>query len=137
MAQPTVVAHERIQMTEPTHPQSGGTPISSLRNLGPATEAAFARAGITSAEEVRTLGPDLAYLRLLQSGAAPHFIGYYVLVMALQNRPWTDCKGEEKRRLREKFDDLKRSGHDKGRSDLEAALNSIGVVPGSGSGKAL
>ena len=105
------------------------TPISSLRNLGPATEAAFAKAGITSAEEVRALGPDQAYLRLLQSGASPHFIGYYVLVMALQNRPWNDCKGEEKRQLRQRFDALKRQGHDKGRSDLEAALNVLGVLP--------
>lgn len=82
-------------------------PVSSIRNLGPAYEAAFARAGIHSAEEVRTLGADAAYLRLLQDGTPAHFIGYYVLVMALQGRPWNDCKGKEKEALRLRFDALK------------------------------
>lgn len=104
------------------------TAISTIRNLGPATEAAFVRAGIHSAEELRAIGADAAYLRLLQSGERPHFIGYYVLVMALQGRPWNDCKGAEKAALRARFDALKASGHDKGRSDLEAALDMIGVI---------
>lgn len=83
------------------------TAISSLPNLGPASEAAFLRAGITTAEELRALGADAAYARLLESGSAPHFIGYYVLVMALQNRPWNDCKGAEKAALRQRFDAIK------------------------------
>ena len=104
------------------------TPVSSIRNLGPASEAAFARAGIASAEQLQALGADAAYLRLLQAGERPHFIGYDVLVMALQGRPWNDCKGAEKAALRARFDALKARGHDKGRSDLEAALDMIGVI---------
>jgi DNA transformation protein and related proteins len=111
-------------MTDP----ADTSPVSSLRNLGPATEAAFAKAGIHSAEQLRALGADQAYLRLLQSGTSPHFIGYYVLVMALQDRPWNDCKGAEKAELRRRFDALKVQGHDKGRSELEAALNFLGVI---------
>lgn len=106
-------------------------PISSIPNLGPATEAAFARAGLHSAEEVRALGADEAYRRLLLSGTAPHFIGYYVLVMGLQGRPWNDCHGDEKKALRLRFDALKASLNgtkEKGRSDLEAALSFFGVV---------
>ncbi|MFY0661100.1 MAG: TfoX/Sxy family DNA transformation protein [Shimia sp.] len=103
-------------------------PISSIRNLGPAYEEACARAGIHTAEEVRTLGADETYARLLKTGTKPHFIGYYVLVMGLQGRPWNDCKGKEKDALRKRFDALKSSSHDKGRSDLEAALNMIGVI---------
>lgn len=103
-------------------------PVSSIPNLGPASEAAFAKAGIYSAEEIRAIGADAAYLKLLQSGTQPHFIGYYVLVMGLQGRPWNDCKGTEKAALRKRFDELKASGHDKGRSELEAALNALGVV---------
>ncbi len=91
-------------------------------------EAAFARAGIATAEDLRSLGADAGYLRLLQSGERPHFIAYYVLVMGLQGRPWNDCKGAEKAALRVRFDALKAAGHDKGRSDLEAALDAIGVV---------
>ncbi len=103
-------------------------PVSSLRNLGPATEAAFARAGIHTAGQLRSLGADAAYLKLLEAGSQPHFIGYYVLEMALQDRPWNDCKGAEKLDLRRRFDALKARGHDKGRSELEAALNLLGVI---------
>ena len=106
-------------------------PVSSIPNLGPASEEAFARAGITTAEEIHALGPDEAYRRLLAGGTRPHFIGYYVLVMGLQGRPWNDCQGEEKKALRAKFDAIKasiRGTKEKGRSDLEAALSFFGVV---------
>ena len=106
-------------------------PVSIIPNLGPASEAAFARAGIHTAAELRALGADEAYRRLLLSGNAPHFIGYFVLVMGLQGRPWNDCQGEEKKALRERFDALKASlqgSKEKGRSDLETALSFFGVV---------
>lgn len=108
------------------------SPVSSIPNLGPASEAAFDRAGIHSAEEIREMGADAAYLRLLESGSAPHFIGYYVLVMGLQGRPWNDCKGAEKDRLRAAFDKLKaraRGGAAGLRHETEAALDALGVVP--------
>ena len=104
------------------------TPVSSIRNLGPASEAAFAKAGIHSAEEVQALGADEAYRRLIQSGTQPHFIGYYVLVMGLQGRPWNDCQGEEKKALRTRFDAIKATTVKKGRSELEAALDMLGVI---------
>jgi DNA transformation protein len=106
-------------------------PISSIPNLGPASEAAFARAGITSAEEIRALGADEAYMSLLLSGSQPHFIGYYVLVMGLQGRPWNDCKGDEKKALRARFDKLKaKAAQSDGskRSAFEAALDALGVI---------
>jgi DNA transformation protein and related proteins len=106
-------------------------PVSSIPNLGPASEAAFARAGITTAQEIRDLGADEAYRRLLLTGSQPHFIGYYVLVMGLQGRPWNDCKGDEKKALRARFDAIKDSlagTKEKGRSDLETALQMLGVV---------
>ncbi len=103
-------------------------PVSTIRNLGPSSEKQYARAGIHTAQQLRDLGADAAYRMLLQSGSRPHFIGYYVLVMGLQGRPWNDCKGSEKTALRERFDEIKAGSHDKGRSDLETALNIIGVV---------
>ena len=59
--------------------------------------------------------------------------------MGLQNRPWNDAHGEEKKALRARFDaikasvkaDLKAGGaaaKQKGRSDLETALSFFGVV---------
>jgi DNA transformation protein and related proteins len=109
-------------------PPQGGTPISSIKNLGPATEAAFAKAGIHSAEELRAQGADAAYAQLLQSGSNPHFIGYYVLVMALQGRPWNDCKGAEKAALRKRFDEIKAGSSVQGQSELEKVLNFLGVI---------
>lgn len=103
---------------------------SSIRNLGPASDAFYARAGITTAEEIRELGPDEAYLRALKAGGRPHFIGYYVLVMGLQGRPWNDCKGKEKDALKSRFEDIKAqlTSNDRGLSDLEKELNFLGVV---------
>ena len=93
----------------------------------------YARSGITNADQLRALGADAAYLQLMQSGVAPHFIGYYALVMGLQGRPWTDCQGQEKIDLRARFDALKAQAeknpsHEKGRLELEAALQQIGVI---------
>lgn len=105
------------------------TPISSIRNLGPATEAAFAKAGIHSAEDLRALGAHEAYRRWLQAGLAPHFIGYYVLHMGLQGRPWNDCKGEEKKTLRRMFDDLVAEAKPSFSTELEKHLNALGVIP--------
>ena len=104
------------------------TPITTIPNIGPASETAFARAGIHSAEDLREIGADEAYRRLLESGSAPHFIGYYVIVMGLQGRPWNDCRGDEKKALRVRFDAIKAGSSKKGRSDLEAALDMFGVV---------
>jgi DNA transformation protein and related proteins len=106
-------------------------PVSSIPNLGPASEAAFARAGITTAEEIREIGADEAYRRLLGSGSRPHFIGYYVLVMGLQGRPWNDCKGDEKKALRKRFDTIC-AGFNRSdvklRADLEQTLSFLGVI---------
>lgn len=111
-------------------------PVSSIRNLGPASDASFAKAGITTATQLRELGAENAYLALLKSGTRPHFIGFYVLVMGLQGRPWNDCQGAEKAALRVTFDRLKAEAastneggtKEKGRSELEAALDLIGVI---------
>ncbi|MCK8462487.1 TfoX/Sxy family protein [Aliiroseovarius sp. S1339] len=104
-------------------------PVSSIRNLGPASDASFARAGIHTAEELRELGADEAYRRLLASGSRPHFIGYYAMVMGLQGRPWNDCKGKEKDSLRARFDALKAEAEVKRPSEdkMEVILDQIGI----------
>jgi DNA transformation protein len=103
------------------------TPISAIRNFGPAYEESCGKIGINSAEELRKLGADETYRRLLQAGTKPHFIGYYVLVMALQGRPWNDCKGDEKKKLRVVFDKIKAEAVDDGRNAFEQMMNQIGV----------
>lgn len=91
-------------------------------------EAAFVAVGIPSAEALRDLGTDAAYARLLRAGHRPHFIAYYVLEMGLQGRPWNDCKGEEKARLRARFDRLK-AENIPDKDPLDAILDEIGVLP--------
>lgn len=106
-------------------------PISSLRNLGPAMEEAFAAVGIHTAQELAALGTDAAYARLLANGTRPHFIPYYVIEMALQGRPWNDCKGKEKEALRVRFDKLKAeaaSSSSAHTSAFESILDEIGVI---------
>jgi DNA transformation protein and related proteins len=85
-------------------PRNAARPASAIRNVGPAMAAAFARAGLTTAEVIAALGADAAYARLLEAGERPHFIAYYALAMGLQGRPWNDCRGEEKAALRARFD---------------------------------
>lgn len=104
------------------------TPITTIRNLGPAFESACKRAGITSAEELRALGPDETYERLLRAGTKAHFIGYYVLVMGLQGRPWNDCKGKEKDALRVRFDAIKSRSQGEKLVGINRILDEIGVI---------
>ncbi|WP_226780603.1 TfoX/Sxy family protein [Oceaniglobus trochenteri] len=104
------------------------TPVTTIRNLGPAMAQALAKVGIDSAEQLRDLGTDAAYARLLQGGMRAHFISYYVIEMGLQGRPWNDCKGAEKDALRARFDALKAEHSDTDRAALEAMLDRIGVV---------
>ena len=103
------------------------TALTSIRNIGPAFATALTKVGITTAEELREIGADAAYIKLLQNGSKPHFIGYYVLHMALQGRPWNDCKGAEKKALRAQFDRIKDQAFDADRSAFEDALNRIGI----------
>lgn len=101
--------------------------LTTIRNIGPAFEKALIAVGITTAEQLRDLGADAAYTKLLENGSKPHFIGYYVLHMALQGRPWNDCKGEEKKALRKQFDKIKAQSFDQDLSEMERILDQIGV----------
>ena len=102
-------------------------PVSTIRNLGPAMEQACNRAGIQSAEELRELGADETYRRLLGTGTRPHFIGYYVIEMGLQGRPWNDCQGKEKLALRKRFDAIVGSCRGDKLPEIERTLDMIGV----------
>ncbi len=106
---------------------------SVIRNLGPASDIFYARGGITTADMLRELGADEAYFRALAAGGKAHFMGYSVLVMGLQGRPFNDCRGSEKERLRARFDAIKaRVASENGASGamdgLEKELNRLGVV---------
>lgn len=102
--------------------------VSSIRNLGPKMEVAFNAIGIYDAQTIRALGADESYQRLLNNGFSPHFIGYYALVMGLQNRPWNDCTATEKQTLRTRFDFIKSKAHfnqSAKDADFERIINEI------------
>lgn len=106
-------------------------PVTAIPNVGPATAAAFARAGIHSAEALRAMGADAAYAALLAAGERPHFIAYYVLVMGLQGRPWNDAQSAEKAALRARFDAIKAAAAQPATpAGFERVLREIGLVPG-------
>lgn len=101
--------------------------LTTIKNIGPAFATALQAVGINTAEELYAIGADTAYAKMLENGSKPHFIGYYVLHMALQGRPWNDCKGDEKKALRKSFDAIKAQKFDQSLSDFETILDSIGV----------
>lgn len=104
--------------------------VSSIRNLGPKMEVAFNAIGIYDTQTIRALGADESYQRLLNNGFSPHFIGYYALVMGLQNRPWNDCTATEKQTLRTRFDFIKSKAHfnqSAQDADFERIINEIGL----------
>ena len=103
--------------------------LTSIPNIGPATAQALRAAGVPDAETLRAMGADAAYAALLRAGNRPHFIGYYVLHMALQGRPWNDCRGPEKAALRRRFDALVAATGGGGLTPIEAALREIGLIP--------
>ena len=103
------------------------TAISTIRNLGPAMQAELNAARIPTAEALRDCGADEAYRRLLCFGMRPHFISYYVLHMALQGRPWNDCKGAEKAALRQQFDALVAQHRELSDHGIETILDRIGT----------
>ncbi|MDO5606361.1 MAG: TfoX/Sxy family DNA transformation protein [Paracoccus sp. (in: a-proteobacteria)] len=103
-----------------------GTALTAIRNIGPATAAALQAVGVPDAEALHALGADAAYRKLLEGGERAHFIGYYVLHMALQGRPWNDCKGAEKAALRARFDVLVAETQG-GLPGIEAELDAIGL----------
>lgn len=103
--------------------------LESLPGIGPATAAALRAAGIGDVAALRALGADAAYAALLRHGTRPHFIGYYVLHMALQGRPCNDCRGAEKAALRAGFDALVARHRDASEALSESALDAIGVMP--------
>ena len=74
-------------------------PIRALPNLGPASERMLARAGITTAGELRRIGAVEAYVRAEEAGERPSLNLLYALEGALRARHWTRVSRTERVRL--------------------------------------
>lgn len=101
--------------------------LESLRNIGPAMAKNLTKAGISTVPRLREMGADQAYAAMLKTGLRPHFIMYYVLHMALQGRPWNDCKGAEKAQLRQRFDAICGTAHDPDQAAFERQMDILGL----------
>lgn len=100
--------------------------LTTIRNVGPVMAARLEWAGIADAAELRRLGPDETYRRMLAAGDRPHLMAYQALVMGLQGRPFTDPDPDEKTHLRTRFEAL-RAEIDQPRG-IEAVLDTLGVA---------
>ncbi|MEL6768611.1 MAG: TfoX/Sxy family DNA transformation protein [Pseudomonadota bacterium] len=121
-------------------------PVDSIRNLGTAMAAAFARAGITKAAEIEALGADAAYARLIAAGERPHILAFQAVALGLEGRHWNSAEAAEKAALRARYDALRRGEapaprRDSGQTDahrrstrlsaeMEAQLDSLGLPAG-------
>lgn len=110
------------------------TPIQSIRNLGPAMEAACHAAGIMDAEALRALGADDAYARMIAHGHRPHVLAFSAMALGLQGRHWNDADPAEKAALRARFLAAKAAAasmrtEEQGRTPMDAALDDLGVIP--------
>lgn len=82
---------------------------AALRNLGPASQAMLARAGIRSAAQLRELGSVRAYLatrRVCGSQASLNLL--WALEGALSNRPWQQVAETDRVSLLMALEDLER-----------------------------
>lgn len=104
--------------------------LTEVPNIGPATAKALIAAGVPDQAALREIGADEAYRLLLLNSEKPHFVGFYVLHMGLQGRPWNDCRGPEKVALRARFDALVANIRSVPLSGIEAALDEIGLRQG-------
>ncbi len=75
--------------------------ISDLKNLGPASEKSFHRAGIKTAPQFIKLGWKKALLKLIEVDSKHrHSLFAYALIGALANKEWTGLSSTEKEEAR-------------------------------------
>jgi DNA transformation protein len=108
-------------------------PVSSITKMRATADADYARVGITTAEQLRELAADAAYLRLLQGGVRANFVDFCVLVLGLQGHASRENYQAGKRVLRPRFDAIKTAAKNNPseimlQNDRYAILNALGIV---------
>ena len=91
--------------------------ISEMRNLGPACEQDLNAAGIYTAEELKTLGPEGAFLKMLdgrvrqgRSAKCCNAAYLYALYGAIHDIDWRDLPEKKKAEFKTLTADLRASG---------------------------
>ena len=82
--------------------------LESVPNLGAKSVRMLAGAGITTEQQLRDIGPVVAFLAVRQSGRRPSLNLLWAIAAGLQNRHWTDLSAQEKQKLRDQMTDWTR-----------------------------
>ena len=91
--------------------------ISEMRNLGPACERDLNAAGVDTAEELKALGVEQAFLQMLhvrkregRSAKSCNAAYLYALYGAIHDVDWLEVPEDEKRRFKALTAELRESG---------------------------
>ncbi len=91
--------------------------ISTMKNLGPACEQDLARAGITTVEQLKRLGAENAFVKMLvarkAAGVSAKCVNaayLYALYGAIHNLDWRDLPEEKKKHFKEFTAELRAAG---------------------------
>ena len=91
--------------------------ISEMRNLGPACERDLNAAGVITAEQLKQLGPEAAFVAMLQgrmqhdrSAKCCNAAYLYALYGAIHNIDWRDLPEKQKQEFKILAADMRASG---------------------------
>lgn len=91
--------------------------ISDMRNLGPAVEKDFKAVGIHAPSQVIKLGPEKAFLKMLdgrlklgRSAKCCNALYLYAIYGAIHDIDWRKLPQEKKKKFKDYTDKLRRSG---------------------------
>lgn len=73
--------------------------LASARNLGPASAAMLAAAGFDSMDDLRDVGPVVAFLAVRQTGQRPSLNLLWAIYGAVHDCHWTSIPKDTKQQL--------------------------------------
>ena len=82
--------------------------LTHIPNLGEKSVQMLSSAGIQTAQQLRELGPVIAYLAVKQAGHTPSINLLWAIAAGLKGRHWTDLSDAEKQSLRDEIDRMTR-----------------------------
>jgi DNA transformation protein len=82
--------------------------LTEFPNLGPASARMLAAAGIDTPEQLRELGPVLAFLAVRQAGQKPSMNLLWAIAAGLKNRHWSELSQRERQHLQQQLRQLAR-----------------------------
>ena len=99
-------APQRYMITmEPPIPPGDDTPLADIPNLGPASAKMLSMIDVSTAGDLRRLGPDLAFRMLRDARIEASVNLLYAMAAGLDGRHWLDLTPTERDVLRRQIED--------------------------------